>query len=357
MAKAISTSREKIDRLDEQIVELLGKRAEIAADICKAKVCKGVQYAYSPEREETIISNLVCKHKGKFPTKALNAIFTEVLSACRNIHIQDKVAVLGERFGWVHDAAMQHFGFSEHLTTMETQEELLEMLKEGQASLGFLALTTTSSDLRQILEAFLESRLHIISEVSYVQQFALVSRNTDDLSEINDIFVTRDTLKLLGQWVSSLPFPVTINICRSNEEVLENTVEGNPCAAILPEKISGSLELKPIKTGLEAITPIPYRCFVVAPEAYCIKGKRTKGSVLCVMNSRAEGLRKLLYSLTKRKLKLLGIEMFPFYRKAWSELFLVDFEVPEDVSESKKLLSEMELCCNLFRAIGEYPLL
>ena len=356
MKKAIADFRKEIDQLDQQIVELLDKRAELAIRIGKAKKQTGAAFSYAPEREEAVLSNLTKGRRGgKFPARALNAVFAEVVSACRNIHVQDKIAVLGERYGWVHDAAMLHFGLSGHLTTMETQEELLEMLSCQDTALGFLAMTQTSSDLRQILEAFLNRNLHIISEFDYVQKFALVSRHTAELSEITEIFVTRELLKLLRNWISSLPFPVTINICRSCEEVLENTVESNPCAGLLPERVATGLELTRIHTGLQPVTPVPYRCFVVAPEPFPANGTSRRCSALCGLTDKTRGLECLLASLTSRGLKLQGIEMFPFHHKAWDELFLIDFEAPAGKSELKKIYADMEAGCALFRPIGEYP--
>ena len=86
--------RKKIDEIDNEILELLNKRADIVLDVAHIKRNENAKF-YSPERERQIFERLTALNKGPFPNEALKVIFREIISASLSLEEPLKVACLG----------------------------------------------------------------------------------------------------------------------------------------------------------------------------------------------------------------------------------------------------------------------
>jgi chorismate mutase len=76
--------REKIDRLDKQIVRLLNKRAKYADDIGKIKEKLGLE-VYSPEREKQVIENVSNENPGPLTNEAISRVYERIIDESRRL--------------------------------------------------------------------------------------------------------------------------------------------------------------------------------------------------------------------------------------------------------------------------------
>ena len=79
--------RIEIDRIDEQILNLLSQRAHYAIQIGKFK-SKNDLAVHSHEREEQIINHVVSKNVGPLTGTDVKSIFNQIIHACRNLQIK-----------------------------------------------------------------------------------------------------------------------------------------------------------------------------------------------------------------------------------------------------------------------------
>ena len=70
--------RSEIDALDEQLVELLNRRARLALDIASVKQ----QVMYHPEREARVLDRVKALNKGPMPDGEITRLVREIMSAC-----------------------------------------------------------------------------------------------------------------------------------------------------------------------------------------------------------------------------------------------------------------------------------
>lgn len=92
--------RKEIDAIDEMIVELLNRRAEISGEIGRIKAKAGLP-VFDRRRESEVMRAVNRRSSGIFGTEALERVFTEILLESRRL--QRCVAPL--RNGHVKDAA------------------------------------------------------------------------------------------------------------------------------------------------------------------------------------------------------------------------------------------------------------
>src|SRR5690625_7109953 len=87
-------SREKIDAIDKQILELLNERAQAALEIGSLK--QGVsedEPILRPEREAQVISRLIELNQGPVQDGSVSSIWSEVISACRGLESIPRVEI------------------------------------------------------------------------------------------------------------------------------------------------------------------------------------------------------------------------------------------------------------------------
>ncbi len=356
MSSAKQAPRESIEKIDAQIVDLLDQRARLALSLGQTKAESG-ESVFMPARENAVLAQVTQGHQGPFPTGSLRAVFGEIISACRQLQSQDRTIVLGERYGWVHDAALAQFGSSTVFTAVEGGDEVVEAVKKDPQAMAFLHLGPASPDINLLLEALLAGKLQIIAETSYLPRFSLVSAQPIELPEVTDLFTTRETLTTLRHWVLSLSFPVRIIICRSVEEIIENLVENLPNAGLLPQGVAKTLGHHLIQGNLEPNTNIPRRCVTVSGKAERETAKGMKTTVGCTLRQEPGALHRLLGVAHEHRCNLLGIQMFPFTGKPWQDLFLLDFACTGDAKKRESLLAGLAAESQLFQWLGTYPVM
>ena len=113
--KVPDKSRQQIERLDEQILRLLNRRARAvrkAAQEEPASPRPGLPSAAEQQR----LRRLCRENPGPFPRPGVEAAFTEIDSACRSLTTPVEVYLLGPSSTYAHAAAVKHFGRSvQHL--------------------------------------------------------------------------------------------------------------------------------------------------------------------------------------------------------------------------------------------------
>ncbi|MGA3286461.1 MAG: chorismate mutase [Bacteroidota bacterium] len=82
--KEICRWRNRIDKIDLQLVKLLSKRAKCADEIGKLKLKLGIE-AYSPEREKEVMHNISTANPGPLTAKSIRRLFERIIDESRSI--------------------------------------------------------------------------------------------------------------------------------------------------------------------------------------------------------------------------------------------------------------------------------
>lgn len=84
MDSKVDLKREKIDKLDEQILLLLNERANISLDIRGIKKDSG-KPIFDPKREELILQQLCKKNQGPLYNENIRDLFTHIMKIMRGL--------------------------------------------------------------------------------------------------------------------------------------------------------------------------------------------------------------------------------------------------------------------------------
>src|SRR5512144_1865090 len=119
----IQELRRKIDELDNKLVDLLNERARIVIEVGNIKKAEKLDF-HSPSREREILERLSARNKGPFPQNTLKAVYHEILSSSLSLERPLKVAYLGPRATFTHQAGMQQFGFEAQYVAVENIKDV-----------------------------------------------------------------------------------------------------------------------------------------------------------------------------------------------------------------------------------------
>jgi len=86
----LNNLRSEIDAIDEQLVQLLNRRARCAQEIGRVKQ-QNHQAVYEPHREEAVMANVRRSNHGPLPSEELVAIYTAILAAMRRLQSPDQL--------------------------------------------------------------------------------------------------------------------------------------------------------------------------------------------------------------------------------------------------------------------------
>ena len=111
--------RSRINNLDQEILNLLNQRGQVALQIGELKRQQELPY-FVPERESQVLDRLVALNRGPLTTEAVRAIWREILSASLALEHALTVAYLGPPGTFTHQAAERRFGSSATLVPVRT---------------------------------------------------------------------------------------------------------------------------------------------------------------------------------------------------------------------------------------------
>jgi len=137
-ARSLATLRRTIDSLDDQLHDLLMQRADVVAEVAKAKLQEGGAAApvFRPGREAEILRRLVASNRAPLPAELVVRVWREIMVA--SSRLQGPLTVAVSRPG--ADLAAAHFGTSV-LRPVKSAAAVLAAVAKGRAQLGVLPLS------------------------------------------------------------------------------------------------------------------------------------------------------------------------------------------------------------------------
>lgn len=172
--------RDQIDLLDDQLLDLLQRRAEVAIEIGRVKKEHAIPIT-DRAREKEVLERLMTQSQERPLTgEAVREIYSTVIRACRAAQAPIRVAFLGPAGTFSHAAALEQFGA---LGIYQPQDDLPSVLAEveaGRADLGVLPFENSIEGIvGQTLDLLGSTGLKARGMVTLKISLALMSRGTD----------------------------------------------------------------------------------------------------------------------------------------------------------------------------------
>lgn len=129
--------RAEIDRIDDQLHDLIMQRSTIIERVRQAKIRDRIKIR--PAREADILYRLSERHHGVFPKQSLFRMWREMIVGTLALEAPFSVSVLsvGNDHGY-EDLARDHFGSFSNLQTRPSSAEVIDLVVRNEATVGVL---------------------------------------------------------------------------------------------------------------------------------------------------------------------------------------------------------------------------
>ena len=353
-AAHLATLRGQIDKLDLNILELVNKRAAVAAQIGKVKADQGGD-VFSAAREEEVLANVVAAHKGPLDAVTVKAIFRELISGSRAIQKQQKIAYLGPEFSYSHLAAIQRFGEAAVYNRTANIPAVFEEVVRKHADFGVVPLeNSTDGRIVDTLDMFirLPEQVKICSEIRLRVRHHLLANCPQ--SEVRRVYSKAQALSQCRNWLSkNLPLASLHEVPSTADAARLVQTEPN-VAAVASREAAVRYNLGVLAQNI-ADSPFNETRFAVIGAADSTRTGTDKTAVMFQISHTPGSLADVLTAFKANKINLTWIESFPYREVKGEYVFFVDFDGHRDDAKVKKLLAALDGICDAVTVLGSFP--
>ena len=345
--------RVQIDKFDLQILELLSKRAAIAAQIGKVKADSGGE-VFSASREEEVLGNVLKANKGPLQEVTLKAIYRELISGSRALQSIQRVAYLGPEYSYSQLAALERFGQGVEYARVGTISAVFEEVARKHAHLGVVPLeNSTDGRIADTLDCFIRRpQVKICMEIRLRVHHHLLANCQP--AEVRRVYSKAQALSQCRNWLGKNLPNASLHEVTSTAHAAE-LVQREPFAAAVASRQAGvQYGLKALFSSIED-SPENETRFAVIALADSARTGNDKTALIFQVPHAPGALADVLGVFKANKVNLTWIESFP-YREAKGEyVFFVDFEGHHEDLKVKKTVKGLEAICDSVSPLGSYP--
>jgi chorismate mutase/prephenate dehydratase len=350
----LANARQKIDSLDDRILELLGQRADVAREVAEAKRAAQLQVFHDPERERRVLERLIEKGETRFPPDAIRAVFREVMSACLSVEQPLRVAYLGPEGTFSQLAARRLFGLQARYRECATIDGVFEAVGSKDATYGVVPFeNSTEGAVSMTSDALIEGNLLIRQEFVLPVAHCLLSR-ASELSEIATVYSHPQALAQCRGWLAKhLPRAQVVQTTSTAAAAREAL--SDPRAAAIAADIAAEIHgLTIVRANIQDRAENATRFVVLATEDAPPTGNDRTTLAIGIADQKG-ALRRVLTIFEDSNVNLTRIESRPSRTRAWHYVFLVDVEGHRTEPELVRALAAVSKSADFVKVIGSYP--
>jgi len=349
----IQELRKKIDEIDDKLVELLNERARVVIEVGNIKKAKKLDF-HSPSREREILERLTSRNKGPFPQDTLRAVYREILSSSLSLERPLKVAYLGPRATFTHQAVMQQFGLAAQDVPVENIKDVFNEVERGRADYGVVPIeNSTSGAVIYTLDMFIDSDLKIAAEIALEVTQHLMNKS-GRLEDVKKIYTIAPAAAQCRQWLEKNLPGVPVLDAPSTARAAEMAVEDPAAGAIASEMAAVLYGLQIAGRKIEDNASNITRFLVIAPKSPGKTG-RDKTSIMFSIKDKVGALYTMLAPFAEAGINLNRLDARPSGRKVWDYVFFLDMEGHIEDEKVAKAIERLRQDCMFLKVLGSYP--
>ena len=341
--------RDKLDVIDEQIVELYEKRMAICEEVGNIKIDAG-RKIFDKQREKEKLAAVTANAKDEFYKKGISELFEQLMSMSRKLQYQlltkkgalgrlpfigvETLDVDGARIvfqgteGAYSQAAMEkYFGHDINSFHVQTFRDAMEAIEEGSADFAVLPIENSSAGaVNEVYDLLMEFENYIVGEVFLPIEHTLAGLPGATLSDIERVYSHPQALMQSAKFLDDHRDWQQISVANTAvaaKKVLEDNVPTK--AAICSAYAADYYGLQILEEKINHNSKNATRFIVVTNQKIFLKDA-TKISI-CLEGAHESGsLYHLLSHFIYNDLNMVKIESRPIEGRNWEYCFFIDFE-------------------------------
>jgi chorismate mutase/prephenate dehydratase len=350
--RELGALRETIDRVDDQILALLDRRAEVVKQVGDLKR-RHDQAFHVPNRERAVLERLSRAPGGPFPRQAVRPIFREIMSACLSLESPLSVAYPGPEATFSHMAGRSRFGLSARFLPAASLGEVFRQVGRG-ADYGVVPVEEASEGLvTHALDYFIDSDLLIVGEIVIEVAHALLTRS-GQVGEVERVYAHPvAAARCAGGMAEAIPGAAVL-AAPSAAAAAALARDDARAAAIAPAMAADIFDLQVARPRLDD-GPADVARFLVLGDRPAAPTGGDATSVIFGLDDRPGRLATVLDRLAAAGVNLRRIASRPTDRRGLRDLFFVDMDGHRDDAGLRAALASLAAEVQLVKVLGSYP--
>lgn len=356
--KTIAKLRREIDALDAELLALLNRRAAVAR---RVGALKDGGRAYRPEREVEILRRIAAQggkagSRDGLPPEGAAAVFREIISACRALEQEIRVAYLGPPGTFSEQAVRQHFGQGVAAEPVASIDEAFRSAESGASQFAVApAENSTDGAVGRTLDLLLTTPLRICGEIELRVRQNLLSK-MKGIKEIRKIYSHAQSLAQCNGWLNQrLPGAERVQV-GSNAEAARRAAQEKGAAAIAGEAAAALYKLKLLARGIED-DPNNTTRFLVLGDVDAAPTGRDRTSLVMSAENKPGAVHALLSPIAANGVSMSRIESRPAKARSarWEYVFFIDVEGHQEDAQVAAALGALKARAPFLKVLGSYP--
>jgi chorismate mutase/prephenate dehydratase len=346
--------RRQIDTIDQELLDLLNRRADLVHEVGVVKKRDGLQI-YAPEREEALLRRLISMNQGRLSETSIRAIYREIMSAALALEDDLKIAYLGPEGTWTHQAAVKKFGHSVGYSPQPNFADVFDQVTRRSADYGVVPIeNSTEGAVSHTLDLFVDSPLHICSQILLRIENCLMA--AIPRSEIRTLYSHPQVFGQCRSWIhKNFPQADLVEVSSTTKAAQIAQEQAKQGAAALGGPLAAEIYgLDLLESNIQDSATNTTR-FLVIGEKTCPPTGHDRTSVLFAIHDRPGSLVKALQAFDNFHINLSKIESRPSKRKEWEYVFYVDLAGHCEDAQVAEALAELHQHCSMIKLLGSYP--
>jgi chorismate mutase/prephenate dehydratase len=352
MADELDKLRKEIDRIDDELLAALERRAAV---VRKVGVVKGAAPAYRPEREAEILRRVAASSRNLSGERAA-AVFREIISACRGLEEAIRVAYLGPEGTFSEQAVRKHFGSAVATNPTASVDDAFRSAESGATQFTVVPVeNSTDGIVGRTLDLLTSTPLRICGEVELRVQQNLLSKEKA-LKGIKRVYSHSQSLAQCNGWLGkNLPKAARIPVA-SNAEAAQRAAKEKGAAAIAGVLAGERYRLNVLAASIEDSPDNTTRFLVLGQIDPAPTGKDRTSLVMSAEN-KPGAVHALLTPLAEHKVSMTRIESRPLRTRAslWEYFFFIDVEGHQKDAAVASAIDGLRRKAPFFKVLGSYP--
>jgi len=350
--KARQSLPREIKRIDHELIDLLQRRAKLVVEQSgAAEVATDLEFARGIEEGE--LAAALEGGRGPLSRRAVRSVFREVVSGCRQLLRQTRVAMLGPEYSYSHLAALAHFGQGVEFVPVGSIPAVFEEVNRGHSDFGVVPIeNSTDGRIADTLDMFTRLPVKVCGQIEMEIHHTLLGKCARE--EVGEVYSKPQALSQCRNWLAKhLPGSRTIEVT-STTTAAQLAAEKPGAAAVASLQAGVHYGLDVLAERIEDNPSNLTRFALIGDESPRRTGD-DKTSILFQTEHRFGALVDVLAAFKRCRLNLTWIESFPVPGPERHYLFFVEVEGHESDTRMRRALKSVEGKTLRLEVLGSYP--
>ena len=341
--------REKLDRIDEQIVKLYEERMEISSQVADYKIETGKK-VLDKSREEEKLRTVRSMTHNDFNAHGVQELFEQIMSMSRKLQYNKlaqqgthgklpfidvdrldmqnaRVVFQGAEGAYSQMAMMRYFGEDVNCLHVDTFRDAMCAIEEGSADYAVLPIeNSTAGIVNEIYDLLVEYENYIVGEQIIKIEHCLIGLPGTDLEQIKTVYSHPQSLMQSARYLNSHEGWQQISM-QNNAFAARKISEDQDFSqvAIASEQAAKIYGLEILERGVNQSETNSTRFIIVTNQKIFLKDAK-KVSICLEVPHESGSLYHMLSNIIYNNLNMTRIESRPIEGRNWEYRFFIDFE-------------------------------